>query len=340
MQIRVVIAAMLLVPSVATAQSGFRSLPRAAIVHLNHATAVDGSAPLPTSDGVERQFPEQAVPLLQKPVSGLPTVSLELFAHAGIAGRFETGTSGLSTRRGGWRARVSEEDDARILSFEIGIEGSFYQLSGVPPLGGLMVDPFNDLYRTQLGFSYARVPELGRLGGFAGVEVTFGGEDEVQTADGVSGGILTGLRYHAATNLTLAAGVAGVSRLEDDARIWPFLGFEWGVTEDLHLSILGPDIELSWQTSESLRAVLIAEYDMRQYRLNRDGATAGAALRDEEIRLGIGIEWSPRKSVRLRLEGGMTYWRELTLLPSEGGTSTASEIEPAPFLGIELNFSF
>ncbi|MFT7680487.1 MAG: hypothetical protein ACI8QC_004493 [Planctomycetota bacterium] len=336
MLIRVAILATLLLPTVALAQSSLRTLPKAALVHLDYSAAVEGSAHRVEREGADSQ---QAASPDQDPTGVLPSVSLELYGHADFAGDFESGDSNLSTRRGGWRAQVSEESDERVLAFEIGIEGSFYQFSGVPPLGGVSVDPFNDLYRTQLGFSYARIPELGHLGGFAGVEVTFGGEDEVQTTDGVSGGILTGLRYRAAPNLTLAAGLAGISRLEDDARIWPFIGFEWGVTDDVHLSILGPDIELSWQTTETVRSMLIAEYDMRQYRLNEDGPTAGAALRDEEIRIGAGLEWSPKSSVQLRLEGGLTLWRELTVLPGSG-LSTASEIEPTPFLGIELVFSF
>lgn len=340
MLIRVAISVALLMPSVAMAQSSLRALPKAGLVRLQHGTAVEGSVHGLEGEERQGQLPEQVAPRLQDPVSPLPAVSLELYSHADFAGEFESGDSELSTRRGGWRACVYEEDEERILAFEIGIEGSFYQFSGVPPLGGVSVDPFNDLYRTHLGFSYTRVPELGHLGAFAGVEVTFGGEDEVQTTEGVSGGALTGLRYHAANNLTLAAGLAGVSRLEDDARIWPFIGFEWGVTENIHLSILGPDIELSWKASEHLRGMLIAEYDMRQYRLNQDGPTAGAALRDEEIRIGMGLEWSPKSSIQLRLEGGLTLWRELTMLPGAGGESTSSEIEPTPYLGFELVFSF
>lgn len=340
MLIRVAISAALLMPSVVQAQSSLRSLPKAALVRLSNGTAVEGSAHRLESTESDQQFPEQIHSMLRAPATPLPSVSLELYGYADFAGQFESGNSNLSTRRGGWRAQVYEEDEDRILAFEIGIEGSFYQFSGVPPLGGVSTDPFNDLYRTQLGFSFARVPEMGRLGGFAGVEVTFGGEDEVQTTDGVSGGAITGLRYRAAENLTLAAGVAGISRLEDDARLWPFLGFEWGLTEAVQLSIFGPDIELSWKASDSLRGMLIAEYDMRQYRLNEEGPTAGSALRDEEIRIGMGLEWSPKSSIQLRLEGGVTLWRELTMLPSAGGTSSASEIEPTPYLGLELVLSF
>ncbi|MFT5050709.1 MAG: hypothetical protein ACI8QZ_002112, partial [Chlamydiales bacterium] len=320
-------------------QASLRSLPKAALAGWNSrpldaSARVAGPAPL---HSVVDSLPRS---VFEAPASELPKVELELMTRGDSGGNFEGGAASLETRRGGWRAMVTQADDDSIFAAELGVEGSFYSFAGAPPLGGISAAPFNDLYRTQLGFSYAQRPQIGHIGHFEGVEVTFGGEDNVQATDGATGGLLGGLRYRAAENLTLAAGVAALSRLDDDAWIWPFLGFDWQVSDTVNFEILGPDIELGWNASDSLRGFLSAEYDLRQYRLNEDGPTGGAAFRDESIRVGGGLEWRPKRALKLRLEGGVAYWRELTLLPTDGSASSESELDPSPYLGFELVYSF
>lgn len=323
--------------SLASGQSSFRPLPRAALV----ARPAEANLALPAEPFQPGGSEVDSLPTLRRgPASAeLPDISLDLFAHADLDGTFEGGGSELETRRGGWRARIEDTDDSRTIAFEGGVEGTFYQFSGAPPLGSLTTDPFNDLYRTWVGASYSTRPELGHVGAFGGVEATFGGEDEVGSTAGLTVGGLAGLHYRAAENLTLSAGLAGTSRLEDEARLWPFLGFDWAMTDSWDLSILGPDIELGLRLNQRWRGYVEAAYDLRQYRLNDGGPAQGAAFRDEAVRLGSGLEYSPSPSVRLSLDAGISMWRELSLHETDGSSSEV-EIDPAPYVGVQLRFGF
>lgn len=328
------VAAAAVLSSLASGQSSFRPLPRAALV----SRPSEASLALPVQPGAAEV---DSLPTLRTGdrASSRPDVSLELFAHADRNGTFESGSSELETRRGGWRARIEDTDKQRTIAVEGGVEGTFYQFSGAPPLGGLTTDPFNDLYRTWLGASYSSRPGVGKIGAFGGVEATFGGEDEVGSTAGLTIGGLAGLHYRAADNLTLSAGLAGTSRLEDEARVWPFLGFDWAMNEDWDLSILGPDIELGLRLGDRWRGFVEAAYDLRQYRLNDDGPARGAAFRDEAVRFGSGLEYSPSSTIQIRLDAGISLWRELSLHEQDGSSSEV-EIDPAPYVGIQLQFGF
>lgn len=327
-------AAAAVLTSLASGQSSFRPLPRAALV----SRPAEANLAVPLKPG---HAEVDSLPTLRTEAvaSDLPSVALELFAHADLDGTFEGGGSDLETRRGGWRARIANTDEHRTLAIEGGVEGTFYQFSGVPNLGGLTTDPFNDLYRTWIGGSYSSRPSVGDLGAFGGVEATLGGEDEVGSTAGLTVGGLAGLHYRAADNLTLSAGLAGTSRLEDEARLWPFLGFDWELNEAWDLSILGPDIELGLRLNDRWRGVFEAAYDLRQYRLNDGGPARGAAFRDEAVRLGSGLEYNPSPAVQIRLDAGISIWRELSL-HEQDGSSSEIEIDPAPYVGFQLHFGF
>ncbi len=330
---RIAVAATVL-SSLAAGQSSFRPLPRAALV-ARPSEAMIALTAEPGGSEVD------SLPTLRTGSGSaeLPDVSLDLFAHADLNGTFEGGGSELETRRGGWKARIEDTDETRTIAFEGGVEGTFYQFTGGLPLGSLTTDPFNDLYRTWAGGSYSTRAELGHVGAFGGFEVTLGGEDEVGSTSGLTVGGLAGMHYRASDNLTLSAGLAGTSRLEDEARLWPFLGFDWEMSDTWDLSILGPDIELGLRLNQRWRGYFEAAYDLRQYRLNEGGPAQGAAFRDEAVRLGSGLEYTPNSSVRISLDAGISMWRELSLHEMDGSSSEI-EIDPAPYVGFQLQFGF
>ena len=321
----------------ASAQSAFRPLPTWAASPLD----AGGIGPIPAGYELAEAglaLPEAAEPARAR-AGAQDFAALTLFGRADFGGDFQDGAGSLDTLRGGWGAVLGRATAEHLFAVELGVEGSFYRFDGSVPLSPSSDEPFNDLYHTYLAATFETHPASLGLGYFAGFETALGGEDEADLGDALTLGGIGGVRYRSNEALSLALGLAGVSRLEDDPLIWPFLGFDWRISDAWSLAILGPEIELGWALAEHWTLFAGAEYDLRQYRLNEDGPLAGAALRDEEIRLGGGFEWRPGGGFELRCEGGLTSWRELTTL-ADGATLGEFEVDGGAYAAVQLGVGF
>jgi len=322
----------------AAAQSSFRPLPGSALPHSTGDSDLDSGGANP--DVTARtaalfESLEQAAGL-QGPTS---FSELRFDAWAGRGGDFSGAPGSLATQRGSWTARVARQlAGGERVSFEVETEASFYDLGGNTQLVAGSSDPFNDLYRARFAASVATDPAE-QISFFTGVEATLGGEDEADPLDALTAGGLGGVRYRASDDLALSLGLAAQSRLEDEAWIWPFVAFDWRLSEDLVLSAAGPRVELRAALDERWTALMRADYEMRQYRLNDDGPLPDGVLRDEEIHLGAGLEYEAGRNVSLQLLGGATLWRELNVLDKGGSQVSETEVEASPFVAFTLRAS-
>ncbi|MHC4263442.1 MAG: hypothetical protein ACYSWX_13030 [Planctomycetota bacterium] len=245
----------------------------------------------------------------------------------------------LSTQRAGWDLLLGRHfEDGGVLAFGLETEASFYDFGG-SGFGAGLSDPFNDVYESRLrGTVYRRLDSHTSF--FAGGEIAFGSEDEAELASGVTAGASFGFGYRPSDALEVTFGIAGASRLEDDAYVLPFIGVDWCLTESTRLVAEGPEVRPEQDLGDTWELQVLADYDLRQFRLNDEGPTAGGAFRDEQIDLGAGLYWQPGDAVRFGLEGGMTVWRELTLLADGGASLGVTEVDPAPWIGISLSATF
>lgn len=362
------LGALLLAPivlsSFAGAQSPVRPLP-----HVHRSESVWRSAPEPVA--VDASVSEARAPralTVSEPVFASPRLVHPLAARAdqtferlsrepgqadsemfvaldvGITALHDSnvrdGSGQVAVQRGGWRAvvgRRSQVGDEVALHIES--EASFYDFGGATGLTPTLDDPFNDLYETRLGASFrsALSQDSSVFGGF---EVVLGGEDEVQFEEGLTLGGLTGVEVRVHEELALSMGLAAASRLEDDAFVIPFLGFDWRPTEGLRLGAEGPRAEIEVALDDDWSLELAAAYELRQFRLNEDGPASGGAFRDEQIHAAAELAYQPDPGVRLTATVGSALWREYSVLGSDG--SLLGEIEPEAGLmfglGLQLRF--
>jgi hypothetical protein len=246
----------------------------------------------------------------------------------------------LGVQRGNWYATLSRElDPRRMLALNFESEASFYDWGGDTQVVPGSIQPFNDLYRTRLAATlYSHW--AGRSSLFTGFEVALGGEDQAHLSQSVTLGGVMGIAYQAAPELRLAIGLAGSSRLEDDVWLIPFLGIDWQFARDWNLLVEGERVALDWQISPEFAWGAYAVYEQRQYRLNSGGPLPNGVLRDEQIDLGTTFAWRPRRGVELRLGGGWSAWRELSVFERQGGKLGEVEIDPAPYLELGLSLRF
>ena len=264
--------------------------------------------------------------------------SLKLFANARGSADLRDTSGALEVQRGGFQALIGERnagDSAWALS--LANESSFYRFKNGAGLVPGETKPFNDLYETSAGLQLtARVNE--RMNWLGGVEVTMAGEDLVNPTDSLMIGGLGGVRYAVNNEVDFSFGLAGESRLEDDAWIMPFFGFDWRPSDSTRFAIHGSEMRFEQKLGESWLLHAGAVYDIRQYRLNKDNAVASGVFRDEEIRATVGVEWQASEAGRLSFEIGQVLWNELSVLDSGGAQVGQSEAEKAPFIGFALTF--
>ncbi|MCK6445179.1 MAG: hypothetical protein L6Q99_02195 [Planctomycetes bacterium] len=264
---------------------------------------------------------------------------VEARAHGLVTGSGSLeGGGDVATQAGGWSVTFGRElGEERLAAFSIETNGYFYDFGPGTALVPGSSQPFNDLYE-------ARVSGLVRtegdgLGWFAGLSATLGGEDEADASEALAVGGLGGFRWSRSPDTAVEFGIAAQSRLEDDAWLWPFLGFEWQATERLSFEARGTSVQANVDWNESWRTFARAEYLLRQFRLNDDSPLAQGVLRDETIRAGLGLE-RRGENVSFELFAGFDLWRELSTLASGGAGVAEAEVDSAPFLAFSLGFDF
>lgn len=309
------------------------SAPRAAALPASYKPAKDG-----VLDGALPRVgvPGATVPPAEAQVTDLG--SLEVFLNARGSADLRDTSGALEVQRGGFRALIGQQRGAdSSWALSLANESSFYRFTGPAGLVPGENKPFNDLYETRVGVQLAsRASE--RLAWIGGVEVTMAGEDLVDPTDSLLIGGLGGVQYSLDEEVDFTFGLAGESRLEDDAWVVPFFGFDWRPTSSTRFKIHGSELRIEQALSERWTVHAGAVYDVRQYRLNEENPVSGGVFRDEEIRATVGLDWQASKAGRLSVEVGQVMWNELAVLDSSGGQVGISEAEKAPYIGFALTF--
>lgn len=317
--------------SSARAQSAFRPLPRLPDIDaFVTAGGTSSAVPAPLFDAIEQEAD----------VEGPRTfVDARVFLNASENSNLADGGT-FSAQRGGWSATIGRKlGDETLAALELSTEATFYNFGGNTTLVPGSTDPFNDLYRASLAGTI-QTPIDAHTSYFAGIELALGGEDEADARESLSIGAAGGVRHRANEDFELTAGVAVLSRLEDDPWIWPWLGFEWRANEWFDVEAQGTEIEAHAALNDHWRVLGRAEYLIRQYRLNSDNPLPSGVFRDNDIRLGLGLERSGEDGFHVELLGGVSLWRELSTLDKNGAHVTETEADPALFVALSFGLSF
>jgi len=264
--------------------------------------------------------------------------SLEVFAQAKSAANFMDTAGSLEAQRAGFDALIGRRTEGKSAwALHLANESSFYSFGQSSTLVPSEARPFNDLFQTSAGVQLA-TNASDKLTWLAGLEVTMAGEDLVDPTDSLLIGGLGGMRYSINEDVDFSFGLAGESRLEDDAWVMPFFGMDWQIGESTRFEVQGSEMRFEQRLTDSLALNLGAVYDIRQYRLNDANPVPSGVFRDEEIRVTAGIDWQFSDSGALGLELGKVMWNEYTVLNSSGGLVGQTEAENTAFIGFSLRF--
>jgi hypothetical protein len=229
-------------------------------------------------------------------------------------------------------------DRARI-SFDLGEEASWYLFDNATGLAPGSSDPFENVLRTTFS-PRVFVVENQHWSWFVGGLFEAGGEPDADVGDSLMYGGFAGARYAVSEKLAFSFGLGAQSRLVDDVLAIPLIGVNWQISEKVNLSVEGTTLRVAAAVSEDVTLSLKGAWELREYRLDDDGALPGGAVSDARIPVGLEIEWKAAPGFVVALAGGAVVWQEFKFDDSDENEVSETNTDPTGFLGLELRWSF
>lgn len=306
--------------------------------------------PTPPSNPVPAPVPsteQQSSQPIQDDQGPEVSASLDLFGAYSASTDFHGGRGDLSTARGGSALRVRVPlAKGRSIGLSFSGEYSNYDFSNATGLPGESADgPWKDATILSVGLNYsAEISQ--KWGYFLGISGDASWErgadfDRSLTVSGVGGAT-----YAVSDDLQLGFGLAGGTRLEDDAYAVPILTLKWNITDTLKLSTStgfgnrSIGLGLGYDISDTLNVSLSAGFESREFRLDRNGPIQGGVGRDYRLPILLSARWKVDPQVTLTLGVGTNAWGQIRAEDSNGDRLAQEELSPGFVVGGGAEFKF
>lgn len=226
------------------------------------------------------------------------------------------------------------------LVFGVGGEVSYYDWGGSSAVFPGASDSFEDVYSANVlvvGRHTVSGPWSFILGGIGRVQ----GESGADFGDSVTAGGFVGAGYNFSKSSWIDFGVGVFTRLDDDPLVIPYLNVRFPISDRVRLEIGGLDLGIVAKTSETVEVALRGRVEYRDFRLDdsrpawRDGI-----VRDLRVPVGLEVAWKPVAGLTLAVEGGVAVYQEYEFLDDDGDHLSDVETEPAPYIGLRIEYTF
>ncbi|MFA6043576.1 MAG: DUF6268 family outer membrane beta-barrel protein [Phycisphaerales bacterium] len=273
--------------------------------------------------------------------------SLDLFGAYSASTDFHSNRGSLSTARGGAGLGVKIPlAEGRSIGLSFSGEYSNYDFSNATGFAGSAADgPWKDITILSVGINYAA--EINKQWGyFLGVSGDASWErgadfDHSLTISGVGG-----VTYAVSDDLQLGFGLAGGTRLEDDAYAVPIVTANWKITDKLRLSTntgfgnRSIGLGLGYDVTDTLTLSLSAGFESREFRLDRNGPIPNGVGRDYRLPILLSARWQVDPQVIVNLGVGTNVWGQIRAENSNGDRLSQEELSPGFVVGGGVEFKF
>jgi hypothetical protein len=229
------------------------------------------------------------------------------------------------------------------LSLAVGYGFDSYHFSGKTAFGSR--EPWHDVHSFRFSIPW-RWKINDRWTGLMSPTLRYSATDGVDVNDAVTGGGLAAFSYRYSDRLSIGAGLAIMTQLEDNTQVIPIVTIQWKITDTLSLqsgrgtgATLGPGLSLKWRPSRNWSFSFGARYEKLRFRLHNKTVSNGIG-EDRSFPIFAGIEYQCNPKTYISLIGGMTIGGELSLADRKGWTIIEEEHDPAGFLGIAFSTRF
>jgi len=234
--------------------------------------------------------------------------------------------------------------DGRSISLALGYSFDGYDFSGDSGFAGLR--PWNNIHSFRFS-APVRLKYDDHWSLFVIPTVRAGAESGADFDEAFSGGGFAGFSFRFSDRLTIGPGMGAITRIKDDASVFPVLIVHWKITDRLSLeagrglgATLGPGLTLNWRATDSLNLSLSGRYKRLRFRLDKDGIASNGIGDDRSIPLIGAVSYRFSRKIRASLLGGVALGGEVRLEDERGHRLSESEYASAGFLGFSFNFRF
>ena len=228
--------------------------------------------------------------------------------------------------------------DTRFLTISPRYEVSFFDFSGATSLSpsGDVLDTGHLLSVTALHTTIIDDTWSWILGGV----IMLGFEDGADAGDALTGAGFVAARQQYNKNFAWILGVGAVSRLEDDALIFPYFGIDWAINETLRLSSEGTSIRLDATLEDDLLLYSALGWTTREFRLDDSNTVAGGAFQENIWSWSLGVESKQLDMWRIRVEAGIILAHRMEVFNSGGASVGIADADPVGYIGFQVNRHF
>lgn len=240
---------------------------------------------------------------------------------------------------GNFGAVISVGDRSRLtLGFDY--EHSNYDFHDATGFTSGSDSPFNEINRETLSGNFYH-QQTEQLGWLVGGSFVVAAEDGADLGRSLEGTVYGGVRYAITKNLRVGGGIYVGVPIEDNAYVWPLITLDWQINKQWSLSTEGrPGLTLSYALSDRWTLFAAAEYQYRDFRLDRHGPAPSGVGRDTRLPLMIGARFNANDQISFEGGLGAYFFQNLEVDNSGGNKLADSDLDAAPFVELKLNFRF
>jgi hypothetical protein len=271
-----------------------------------------------------------------------PTVfELRVRSELGFSGdlRDEPGDVTIVRLGAGVGVAIPVRQYARL---DVGLEYEYsnYAFSGATGFAPGFDSPWEDIHRETLSLRFSQQISA-RLSAFFGGTAGFSHEDGASLSDSLVLSGFSGVRYGLTEDVSISFGAVMVSQLEDGPLIYPLLGVDIALTDQLRLTNGGRlGLMLAYDAGSDLTFSLGGSYERREFRLRDDGPAPGGVGRDQRVPVAAGVAYRPTPRLSIEALGGAYLWQSYRLADSDNNTMADIDARPTPFMSLQVGYRF
>jgi hypothetical protein len=182
---------------------------------------------------------------------------------------------------------------------------------------------------------------------YGGGFVKMSAESGVALNRAASGGGLIGFNYKFDDTLTLGLGIAGMSVLEDSARVLPIITAKWKFADNWVLdagltdvATAGYGVDVKWLFDKEWDFSLGAQFHQSRFRIDGAGPVQNGIATEEATQLLAGATWHASEKVDLMAFAGVAVGGKLKIADSQGDHEQEADYKTAGILGLKASFKF
>lgn len=212
------------------------------------------------------------------------------------------------------------------------VSGTYSDYESAPfTKGGLETWDWSALAAINLNVSNRFDVLVGGMGSF--------GFEEGSSGDNFTGGGFLAGKIKWTPTFSTSIGALYLTRLEDDSMAVPFVNFDWQITDKLSFVLRGLETRLEYSVSDQWKIYGRGEFDPSGARLKDRKDTDATSFSDRAVRLGLGLQWQPLKSLTLGVDAGVTS-HQLSVYEEGGYQATEGSTDVSPYVGLSITGRF